>query len=72
MSGRLQNLGAELSRYLSITAVLYDQANNVISFNDQYIHSPDNLGDGQTTDFKVCADPFGQEVANHDLRAWGL
>jgi hypothetical protein len=72
LSGRLQNLGSELKYYVSIATVLFDDQNNVINFSDHYIHSPTNLVTGQTTDFKVCAESFSQNVARHELRAWGL
>lgn len=72
VSGKLRNLSGELRFYLSTVLILYDEADNLINFGDDYMTSPPNLVGDQTLDFNVCIDPLGQNVARYDIRAWGL
>lgn len=71
LSGSLLNTGDKLENYLVITLVLYngqDQVINFASYEEPYLAS---LADNEPVDFEVCVDPLNQNVARHELRAWG-
>jgi hypothetical protein len=72
LSGSLRDQGSELQEYLVIVAILYDPENNVINFGDYYESDPEGETDEHTLDFELCVDSLGQNVARHELRAWGL
>jgi hypothetical protein len=72
LSGSLRDQGSELQEYLVIVAVLYDPQNNVINFGDYFESDPGGETDEHTLDFELCVDSLGQNVARHELRAWGL
>jgi hypothetical protein len=72
LSGRLRDQGSELNEYLVIVAILYDAQNNVVNFSDYYESDPEAEIDEHTLDFDLCVDPLGQNIARHELRAWGL
>ncbi len=72
LTGKLRNLGGERSIYLVVVAILFDHQDNVINFSDHYNYSPETVVGDQTMDFEVCVDPQDQNVARHELRAWGL
>jgi hypothetical protein len=69
-SGTLRNPGADLTEYAVVAATLYDVQNNVLSFGDAYLE-PEALAGGQTAEFEVCGDSFGQPVGSYKLQAWG-
>jgi len=69
VSGILQNPGPELSDYLVIMLILYDNQEQVINFGDYYDLFPE--GAISELDFEICVDPPNQGVARYDLRAWG-
>lgn len=72
LAGTLRDQGSELREYLVIVAILYDPQNNVVNFGDYYESDPEGESDEHTLDFELCVDPLGQNVARHELRAWGL
>lgn len=72
IGGRLRNRGNELASYLTIIAVLYDSQDQVIGFSDWYDRDPEGVTGDQSLSFEICVDRSNQEVAHHELRAWGL
>jgi hypothetical protein len=72
LSGSLRDQGDEPQEYLVIVAILYDPQNNVVNFGDYYESDPQGEIDEHTLDFELCIDPLGQDIARHELRAWGL
>ncbi len=72
LSGSLRDQGNEPQEYLVIVAILYDAQNNVVNFGDYYESDPGEEIDENALDFQLCVDPLGQDVARHELRAWGL
>jgi hypothetical protein len=53
-----------------IVLILYNQQDNVINFADYYADSS-YMVSGQAGEFEVCADTLSQDIARHELRAWG-
>lgn len=72
VAGRLRNPGDSLQWYLVIVAVLSDSQDNVLDFGKYFEYYPTDLVGDQVRDFKVCVSPPDQEVADYELRAWGL
>jgi hypothetical protein len=70
LGGTLQNSGGEIQDYLVIAAVLYDAENKMISFGDTFV-SPAMATTGQSEEFEICADSFGQNIGRYELQAWG-
>jgi hypothetical protein len=68
--GKLRDPVGGLDDYLVIVAVLYNDQDNVINFGSYELDDPESL-DQQGQDFEVCVDPYGQEVARYEVRAWG-
>lgn len=68
LDGELKIRGDELEDYLIIAAILYDGQGNVINFGD---YSEFEVDDDEV-DFEICINPPNQEVARHELLAWGL
>lgn len=68
LAGQLQNPGGDLTDFLVITAVLYDDHGDVVNFGETY---EPGLDGGETLDFEICIDPPNQNAAHHELRAWG-
>jgi len=72
MSGQLRNTSGASHANSVVVLVLYDAQDNVINFSNSDASSLGPLASKTTTDFEVCAGTFGQDVARHDLQAWGL
>ena len=51
--------------------VAYDGQDNVVNFNDDFELDLQGVVGDQTLDFELCIDPPNQDVARHELRAWG-
>jgi hypothetical protein len=71
VTGRLQNLGGELEEYLVIVAVLYNDQDKAINFDDYDEFELEYVIGGETAEFQLCVDDLNQDVAHHELRAWG-
>ena len=71
LSGALGNPGDAPDDYIIIALILYNAADQVINYGDYYEFAPDDFSGAETLAFTVCADPLGQPVARHDVRAWG-
>ena len=71
VDGRLRNPGNPLVNDLVIAVILYDHQDKVVNYGEYYEPFPEDIIGDQTLDFEVCADPSNQEVARHELRAWG-
>jgi hypothetical protein len=67
LAGELQNLGAPLQEYVVIVAVLFDSQDRVLKFGEYYESGPVD----QSLEFEICIDLINQDVARHELRAWG-
>lgn len=70
VGGTIRNPGDRLQDYLLIVVVLYDNQERVIYFSDYYADPEYATGD-EPQDFEVCVDTLNQEVARHELQAWG-
>jgi hypothetical protein len=66
-----RNPGADLSSYLYIVLILYNDQNNVINLSEAYEPSLAEIAGGQSHDMEVCADPLGLTVDHYEWRAWG-
>ncbi len=71
LSGLLANRGDDLDDYVDIVAILYDDDDNVIKFNESYQTEVEDLSGDETLAFEICVDSLDDEVARYDLRAWG-
>jgi hypothetical protein len=71
LGGKLQNAGAQMTDYLVILAVLYNEDDNVINFGQYEASSPEDVLADEVLDFEICSDTFGQHVARYELQAWG-
>lgn len=72
VTGTLRNSGDNLMSYLVVVDILYDDQDNILDFGAYTVFYPRDLTNGRTRDFEICANPAGQPVARHELRAWGL
>lgn len=71
VDGYLRNSGSQLQEYLIVTAVLYDQRDNVINFQDEQVYNPARVVGDQKYHFKICVAPPYDDAARYDLQAWG-
>jgi hypothetical protein len=67
LTGELQNLGAPLQEYIVIVAVLFDSQDRVLKFGEYYEPGPVD----PSLEFEICIDLINQDIARHELRAWG-
>lgn len=72
VTGKLRNPGGQLSDYLLVMAVIYDNQDTIINFDIYEENSPGDIVGEATLDFEICIDSFNQQVARHELRALGL
>jgi len=56
---------------LVIAAILYDSQGNMINFDYYDEYNPAGVRGDETADFEICIAPPNQDVANHELHAWG-
>lgn len=71
LGGTLRNLGGALQDYLVVTAILYNQQDNMINFNYEYQDNFNQIMGDQFLEFEICVDPPNQDPARYELRAWG-
>jgi len=71
LSGNLQNRGNPLHDYVMVVAIFYDNQDHMIKFGEFYEANFENQIDSQPIPFDVCIELTAQEVARHELRAWG-
>ncbi len=71
LTGQLRNLGGPLQKYVVIMAVLYDEQDRMLGFGEYYEPDPKNGLSDQSLEFELCAELINQNVARHELRAWG-
>jgi hypothetical protein len=72
VNGKFKNPGGGLRQYLALTAVLYDDAGNVVNFDYYSVYYPDGVEADPDLKFELCADPLNKPVARYELQAWGL
>ena len=70
--GKIRNSGSELSDYLIVASILYDDEDKVINYNTYNEESLGDLVGDQTRQISICTDPLNQDVARYELQAWGL
>lgn len=71
LRGRLQNAGAQITDYLVVVAVLYNDDDEVINFGRYEAPSPEDVLGDEVMDFEICSDSFSQNVARYEVSAWG-
>lgn len=71
LTGQLRNNGDQLQEFLVVAAILYDGQGNVINFDYYDEYDPASVRGDDTSEFEICVSPPNQDVANHELRAWG-
>jgi hypothetical protein len=72
LAGGLKNPGSQLAKYLVVAAILYDDQGNVLRFgNNNRIAYQDVMGD-KTQDFEICIKSPPNNMARHELLAWGI
>jgi hypothetical protein len=71
LTGSLANRGNTLNNYVDIVAILYDDRDSVISFDDSYQADVGGILGDTTLPFEICVNSGGGNVARYDLRAWG-
>ncbi len=71
LNGALKNPGSQLTDYLVIVAILYDDQGKVLRFfNARETAVTEVVGD-RTLDFETCLESPPANVARHELLAWG-
>jgi hypothetical protein len=68
VEGVVHNSGSPLAKYLVVAAVLYDSQNNLVNFSDAGELDQEA---GNDAPFEICVDLANQQVARHELQAWG-
>lgn len=71
LSGSLQNRGEALHDYVMVVAIFYDNQDHMIKFGEFYETDFENQIDSQPVAFDICIELTAQEIARHELRAWG-
>lgn len=71
LSGQLRASRGEVHAYLVIAAILFDNRDKVINYNDERQDAPTGLSGGQIREVKICLDGLDQTIARYELRAWG-
>jgi hypothetical protein len=71
LSGSLQNRGEPLHEYVMVVAIFYDNQDHMINFGEFYEADFENQIDSQPVAFDICIELTAQEIARHELRAWG-
>jgi hypothetical protein len=72
LAGGLKNPGGQLAKYLVIAAILYDDQGNVLRFgNNNRVAYQEMMGD-KTQNFEVCIKSPPNNMARHELLAWGI
>ncbi|HEX9922358.1 MAG TPA: hypothetical protein VGD99_06825 [Anaerolineae bacterium] len=71
LSGSLQNRGESLHDYVMVVAIFYDNQDHMIKFGEFYEAGFENQIDNQPVAFDICIELTDQEIARHELRAWG-
>ena len=69
--GKLRNPGDRLSKYLVISATLYNSEDRVINFGSVQVSTPGSVVGDQAVSFNVCVDTLNQEAARYEVQAWG-
>jgi hypothetical protein len=70
VAGTLRNPGGELSDYLAIALILYDDQDGVVSFRAYEEFGPEWIAGDQPLEFELCADLLSPTI-RHEMRAWG-
>ncbi|MCG3211486.1 MAG: hypothetical protein FOGNACKC_05132 [Anaerolineae bacterium] len=71
LNGALKNPGSQLTDYLVIAAILYDEQGQVLRFfNVRETAVTEVIGD-RALDFETCLESPPANVARHELLAWG-
>jgi hypothetical protein len=65
----VHNSGSPLAEYLVVAAVLYDSQNNLVNFSDYGELGLETGSDNAP--FEICVNLSNQQVARHELQAWG-
>ena len=69
VEGVVHNSGSPLAEYLVVAAVLYDSQNNLVNFSDSGELGLETGSDNAP--FEICVNLSNQQVARHELQAWG-
>jgi hypothetical protein len=69
VEGVVHNSGNPLAEYLVVAAVLYDSQNNLVNFSDE--GELDLEAGSGNSPFEICVNLSNQQVARHELQAWG-
>ncbi len=71
LSGALKNRGSQLTDYVVIVAILYDDQGKVLRFFNERETAVNEVVGDQTLDFETCLESPPDNVARHELLAWG-
>lgn len=70
VQARLDTPPDDFEQYVIIAMIVYDSQGKVIGFGD-YAEFGSNMSE-DALEFEICINPPTQEVAQYELRAWGL
>ncbi len=71
IEGTIRNVGAPLTDYLTILAVLYDSQGNVLNFGEYLEPYPRSLTTDATASFDFVIDPPHEGTVRYELIAFG-
>lgn len=71
LNGSLGNQGDALQDYLLVVGTLYNSQDQVINFDSDEASDPEEITVENTFDFEICLDTLGQDVARHEIKAFG-
>lgn len=71
LTGALKNPGGTLEKQLVIAAILYDDQGNVLRFVENNETAIQKVVGDQALEFEVCLKSPPDNMARHELRAWG-
>ena len=71
LSGNITNPASPLEDYLVVMAVAYNDQNTVANFGEYSVSAPQTINDGGKSNFEMCLDPLGQNIARHQVSVVG-